>query len=403
MKRTRHLIWIFPLVIGTTVALLYHIGASRLSPLALKKELARQYGVSEGTVKELASLLPADWQFGDPIELEADPHRHAWPAGVEVIKDESTGVTLTFAHLGDGHFAGQDEPLQTSYTIVNNTRRSLSGAIHFFQDDGSPLELEIDGVTDSSFSFDLNSGSSQRLTTSGAGELKSGWARVRSDQPLVVTSSFGAIREDGTVISDVGVGESELGTEFTIFADTIGSNDTGVAFANPHDDDSVDIEMTLRDVDGVMVAQEQLHLEPRGHTALFVHQLFPDVPGIREFEGTVVLKSMTAAAAADGTLMSREPAGEAAPSTFAGLTLRIAGSVFTSVPMVPPPAPDADHTKLGFPQAADGEAGDLSVSTTPVIFNVTDQAASGVIEFFKGDGSFNEVRVGGVATSAIPF
>ena len=402
MRRTGHKTWILPLLTVAAVALVFYVAASRLNPVAFKKDLARQYGVSEETVEEVAGLLPPDWQFGDPIELEDEAHPHTWPAGVEVIEDETTGVTLTFAHLGDGHFAGQDEPLQTSYTIVNNTRKSAAGTIHFFQDDASPLELEIDGVTDSSFPFQLQSGSQQRFTTSGAGDLKSGWTRIRSNQPLVVTSSFGAIREDGTVISDVGVGESELGTEFTIFADTIGTNDTGVALTNPHDDDPVDIEMTLRDAGGVVVAQEQLHLEPRGHTALFVHQLFPEVPGIREFEGTVVLKSTTAAAAGDGTLMSR-PAGEAAPVSFVGLTLRISGTVFTSVPMVPPPAPDADHTKLGFPQAADGEAGDLSVSTTPVIFNVTDREASGVIEFFKGDGSFNEVRVGGVATSAIPF
>ena len=402
MKRTRHLIWIFPLVIVAAVALLYQAGASRLSVLALKKELARQYGVSEGTIEELAELLPAGWQFGDPIELEADPHQHVAPAGVQVIEDEDTGVTLTFAHLGDGHFAGQDEPLQTTYFVVNNTRQLTNGTIEFFEDDGSPLELEIDGVTESSFPFQLNRGNMQRFVTSGAGELKSGWARIRSQQPVVVNSTFGAIREDGTVISDVGVGESELGTEFTIFADTIGNNDTGVALTNPHDDDPVDIEMTLRDAAGAQVAQDMLHLEPRGHTALFVHQLFPAVPGIREFEGTVVFKSMTAPAEAGPTL-SGQPAGEALPVTFAGLTLRISGPVFTSVPMVPPPPPDADFTKLAFPQAADGELAGLSVSTTPVLFNNTDQPASGVIEFFKSDGTANLVRINGEATSSILF
>ncbi len=403
MKRTRHLIWTFPLFVVAAVAVLYQVGASRLNVVALKKELARQYGVSEGTIEEMAGLLPAGWQFGDPIELEADPHQHAAPAGVEVVEDETTGVTLTFAHLGDGHFAGQDEPLQTTYFVVNNTRQQTSGTIEFFQDNGTPLELEIDGVTASSFPFQLNRGNMQRFVTLGGGDLKSGWARIRSQQPIVVNSTFGAIREDGTVISDVGVGESELGTEFTIFADTIGSNDTGVALTNPHDDDAVDIQMTLRDPTGVLVAQEMLHLEPRGHTALFVHQFFPDVPGIREFEGTVVFTSMAGAAAGEGAVMSRQPAGEASPITFAGLTLRISGPVFTSVPMVPPPAPDADFTKLAFPQAADGELGGLSVSTTPVLFNNTDQPASGVIEFFKGDGTPNLVRVNGEATSSIPF
>ncbi len=66
MKRTRHLIWIFPLLVVAAAALLYQAGASRLSVLALKKELARQYGVSEGTIEEMARRLPPGWQFGDP-------------------------------------------------------------------------------------------------------------------------------------------------------------------------------------------------------------------------------------------------------------------------------------------------------------------------------------------------
>ena len=368
----------------------------------LKRQIAKQYGVSEETVEYYAKRLPKDWQIGDRIELEPDPHTHQWPQGVSVINDDETGVTLTFAHLGDGDFPGQSEPLQTSYAMVNNTRRPASGTIHFFDDNGDPLEMEIDGVTDSSFPFNLPRGTVQRMTTSGAGDLKSGWARIRSDQPIVVTSNFGAIRANGSVIVDVGVGESELGTEFTIFADTIGSNDTGVAATNPSDTQAIDIEMTLRNAAGAVVDQEMLNLPPRGHIARFLGQLFPGVAGIDEFEGTVVLRSTTAVVAA-GHATQGWPAGEAPMLEFAGLTLRISGTVFTSVPMVRPVPADAEFTKLAFPQAADGELGDFKVSTTPVIFNTSDEAASGVIEFFKGDGTPNNVRVNGESTTSIVF
>ena len=320
-----------------------------------------------------------------------------------VIDGEGTGVTLTFAHMGDGDFPGQDEPLQTSYVVVNNTTWPARGTISFFDDDGNPLQLEIDGVVDSVFPWQTKLVSTLTITTAGSGDLKSGWARIHSENPIVVTSNFGAIRDNGTVITDVGVGESELGTEFTIFADTIGSNDTGVAVTNPDDEQAMTIEMTLNDADGVMVDQAIVNLGPRGHLARFLAQLFPDVENINEFEGTVVLKSVTAAAAPATALLSQDPAGEAPSLPFAGLTLRISGVIFTSVPMVAPPAPDAEHRRLGFPQAADGQAGDLKVSTTPVIFNNTDQPAAGTIEFFKSDGSFNEVQVDGVSTSAIPF
>ena len=402
-RRTRHLIWIFPLVIVVGVSILYRVGGSELTRALLRKEIARLYGVSEATVESYERRLPADWQIGDPIELEAAPHGHSWPAGVEVIDDEDTGVRLEFAHMGDGDFPGQDEPLQTSYVMVNNSTARATGTISFLNDAGDPLELEIDGVMNSVFPFALAGGTVRKMTTAGSGELKSGWARIRSDQPIVVTSNFGAIRADGTVITDVGVAESEPGTEFTIFADTIGGNDTGVAISNPDDEQAIGIQMTLNDAAGVMVDQTVVNLGPQGHLARFLSQLFPDVENIAEFEGTVVLTSTTAAAAADSSPLSRDPAGEAPLLPFVGLTLRISGVIFTSVPMVPPPPPDAKHTRLAFPQAADGEVGGFKVSTTPVLFNNTGKQAAGMIEFFQGDGSFNEVGVGGVATSSIPF
>ena len=399
----RHVIWSFPLMIIGVVALLYQVGASQLTRSVLKQKLAEQYGVSDATVEYYAGRLPQGWQIGDRIQLEPDPHEHDWRAGIGVVNDDDTGVVSNFAHMGDGDFPGQDEPLQTGYVMVNNSLQPASGMIHFFADNGDPLELTVDGVTDSSFPFALNPGQIKRLTTDGVGELKGGWTRIRSDQPIVVTSNFGAIRKDGTVITDVGVGESELGTKFTIFADTISSNDTGVAVSNADDEQAIDIQLTLRTAAGEMVGQEMIHLEPRGHLARFLNQLFPEVDGIDEFEGTVVLASQTPAAVAGGSGVGQAPAGEASLLPFAGLTLRISGTVFTSVPMVPPLPPGADFTRLAFPQAADGQAGELKVSTTPVLFNLTDQTASGIIEFFKGDGSLNQVGVGGVAVSAIPF
>ena len=403
MKLTRHLIWIFPLAIIAAASIIYQVGGSELTRALLRKEIAKLYGVSEATVESYERRLPADWQIGDPIELEAAPHGHSWPAGVEVIDDEDTGLRLEFAHMGDGDFPGQDEPLQTSYVMVNNSNATATGTLSFLDDSGEPLELEINGVTNSVFPFVLNRQSVQKMTAAGSGELKSGWARIRSDQPIVVTSNFGAIRADGTVITDVGVGEAEPGTEFTIFADTIGSNDTGLAVSNPDDEQAIDIQMTLNDAAGVMVDQTVVNLGPQGHLARFLSQLFPSVENIAEFEGTVVLTSTTAAATADSSTLSRDPAGEAPLLPFVGLTLRISGVIFTSVPMVPPPPPDAEHTRLAFPQAADGEVGGFKVSTTPVLFNNTGKQAAGMIEFFQGDGSFNEVGVGGIATSSIPF
>ena len=93
MKLTRHLIWIFPLLIIAGVSILYQVGGSELTRALLRKEIAKLYGVSEATVESYARRLAPDWRIGDPIELtEAEPHNHSWSAGVEVI--ESYGRKL---------------------------------------------------------------------------------------------------------------------------------------------------------------------------------------------------------------------------------------------------------------------------------------------------------------------
>ena len=278
-------------------------------------------------------------------------------------------------------------------------RFRLRAVLEFFDDQGNPREVEIDGTTASRFPFQLFRRRVTRLTTSGAGPLKTGWARIRAEQPIVATSSFGIIQEDGTVTTDVGVGDSVAGTTFTIFADTMGARNTGLALANPNPNQAVTIQLTLRTADGEPVSQTQIELAPLGHVARFVDELFGGAPGIDEFEGTVLLESLT-----QNLLPAGESPDEEAPLLeFVGLTLLVTGSVLTSAPMVAPQPPGAAFTNLAFPQAADGVAGDLRVSTAPILLNTTANPASGVIEFFRSDGVPHALGVQGESTDTIHF
>ena len=95
MKRTRHLIWIFPLVILAAVSVLYQVGGSELTRALLRKEIAKLYGVSEATVESYERRLPKDWKIGDPIELlESDPHEHscAFRCGSDRRRGDRDGV-----------------------------------------------------------------------------------------------------------------------------------------------------------------------------------------------------------------------------------------------------------------------------------------------------------------------
>ncbi len=415
MQIGRRLIWVFLVAIIGIVSLLFQVGALEVSRDLKIEEWSRALGISEELLMSFATELPEGVRLEDAITQEIEPHTHDWQAAIREIEDDETGTFLTFAHLADGEFPGSDRPFQTTYTLIHNSSffvpgpvegtqlfGSVNGMLEFFDDQGASLELEIDGTTASSLPFELLKGRVSSFTTSGSGPLKTGWARIRCDQPIVATSSFGIIREDGTVITDVGVGESALGTKFTIFADTIGDNNTGLALVNPNRDQAIRLQLTLRTSDGLVVAQTTIDVGPLGHISRFVGELFPEVENIDEFEGTLVVESLAQDVVPDN-LSPTTASGQTPLPEFAGLTLRISGTILTSVPMVEPSAPEDDFTNLAFPQAADGAAGELSISTTVILFNDRDDAASGVIEFFKGDGTLNEVGVGGQSTNSIPF
>jgi hypothetical protein len=93
---------------------------------------------------------------------------------------------LYFPHIGEGGLAGTPPRFpQTSLILVNTTRKAVQGRIEFCRDSGSPLELTIGSQTASSFSFSMTYSGVLRFVTSGEGDLVSGWAMVRSDQPLI--------------------------------------------------------------------------------------------------------------------------------------------------------------------------------------------------------------------------
>ena len=402
MKLTsRKWLWISPLVLIGIGVVIFRADATQVTRNMLIQKLSAAYGVPSSDVEAyLRARNGGGWSENEVFQKSKE-HEHAWE-NLGVTEDDETGVTLLFTHLGDGNCAAGSPPFRTDYVLVNNSRRTATGRMEFYDDAGNPLELQIGGELVSTVPFVLARGELRRVRSDGAGGVKTGWARIQSDHPIVVTSNFGVQSADGTVITDVGVGESRPGTEFTIFADTMGDTNTGVALANPDRTQSIDIELTLRNTAGTVLAQTRVALDPFGHYARFVTELFNNVADIdiNEFEGTVVLKSATAIspasrAAGVGNGQDMLP--------FGGLTLRTSGAILTSVPMVEPPLPNERLTRMAFPQAADGEGAGLSISTMPILFNTTPELATGQIDFFKGDGSPNEVRLDGESTSSVPF
>ncbi len=294
-------------------------------------------------------------------------------------------IRMLFAQVADGALPGTNRFYQTSFMLVNDSDYDVAGFLKFYDDNGAPLRLTIGTVTDSSIPISLNkNGQMKRITTSGSGQLKTGWAAIETSQPLKGTASFGIRDADGKVYSDVGVSESLLGNKFTIFADSIGTAYTGLAVVNPSDTDSIVLNLDLFDNRGAAVSSTTQNLGPKAHVARFLNEFFPKLANIDEFEGSLVITAQGG-------------------KKFAGITLRLNGDQFTSLPMVMPPAAGSTKSALYFPQIADGLVGQLKYATSVILINNTTDRATGKLEFFKSDSTAMTVTIGGQAATSFDF
>ena len=119
----------------------------------------------------------------------------------------------------------------------------------------------------------------------------------------------------------------------------------------------------------------EFSLPPLGHIGRFLNELFPEVDGINEYEGSVHIRSTN-------------------QQEFAGITLRVTGNQLTSLPLVAPPPEGADWDQLAFPRVGDGLLEGLRIATSTILFNTTTETVVGAVEFFNSDGTPMEVNVG---------
>jgi hypothetical protein len=394
------LVWLFPAFVLLIIGSIYFTGASEISRDLFRRQLAQKYRVSLDQVERISLRAPGGWDLPLSTLAQSPPHSHQLPADFAVAE---TGVAMVFAQVADGEIPGTDRSFQTTLILVNDSNQDTTGVIKFYGDNGSPLIFTIKDVASGEFPFTLKKGEVKRFTTSGKGETRVGWARIESNQPITGTCSFGIRDSKGIVLTDAGVGASTLGPEFTIFVDTLGSGNTGVATVNPDGNQSLQLLFELRDATGKVVSSRQETLPPRGHLARYVNELFSGTPGINEFEGSLVIRSSGSSSAASSRVSGKAQVAAAQAGRFAGITLRADGDQLTSLPMVEPPPEGANWSKLALPQVADGVAGGLSIVTSTILINNTAQKATGVVDFFKSDGTPMEVKIGGKTGSSFAF
>ncbi len=198
---------------------------------------------------------------------------------------------IYFAQIADG--GGQ----QTLVTLNNPGAQMVQGTLAFFDDDGAPLVLDVNGSGNVfSVPFAIPPQSSIGIQTSGASaEPTRGWAQVTSEASLSGSSIFEFVGADSTIVTEAGVANSDLTGNGSVFVEVIlpptrsSALSTGVAVANPSDEEAV-ISYSLLDAGGAVVSTVVETLPAGGHTAVFTEQLFSLAPGAA-VTGTLLIGS----------------------------------------------------------------------------------------------------------------
>ncbi len=305
----------------------------------------------------------------------------------------ATSEVFFFPQIADGTTGGLTPlTLQTEFIFVN-TGEDTTVTLEFFDGSGNPLSLLLGTLgRESMFQIPLLKGQSTSEKTPGTGDAQGtivvGYARVTAGAGVGATAVFTTIdATTGIVQSEAGVPATTPLSTFTLFVDSLGNVDTGLAMLKPPatavakalttGEDSGDLTLTLYDTsfnpisseigssplgaDMTPIATTNVPLGVGQHLPRFVSQFFAGnaavVARAQEMQGTLTVKVGGGQTVAAVTLRQKvaQESGEvttlttfpvvpgAADVVIAAATFSVVGGGEVLVDVEPP----ADKTVVG--------------------------------------------------------
>ena len=295
-----------------------------------------------------------------------------------------------FPQVGDGLVSNIQ--LQTSL-VVQNTRGITPVTLELFNSDSGFLTLDLDPLGPGSlFGFGLNPGESVSAQSEGTGEIQAGYAEILAGLGVGGTAVFS--RSDaasGTLLYEAGVPATQPLTDFTLFVDSLGDRETGLAVAFPTAGqealDPAELTLRLYDNEFNQLASTNAELLPGQHFARFITQFFAGTPGIDEMQGTVTVSSTEPVVAV--TLRQTDDPLRGFPEDV---------PILTTFPVIPSRADlglagqGATETVF-FPQVGNGIVADILLQTEFIFVNSGADTADFTLEFFDSTGAPLEISL----------
>jgi hypothetical protein len=248
------------------------------------------------------TLLTQDGQILQAVgTLTEISYTHANDSGTVTFKASLENGTLGifklnayfqmfFPQVADGAYEDQWSWRTTLLLSNPDSSYPASLSIDFIQDDGTPMNVSIQGVTDSQFSFNIPPLGSLQVETKGLGNVKTGWARVQANIQLSGISIYSLYDGSGNYMSEVGAPASSSLNVFSLFVESTADTNTGIALVNPVLS-PVDATLTLIDSQGLVLGSSiSMTIPAHGHIQRYLTELFQGtIPS--DFHGTLVVVS----------------------------------------------------------------------------------------------------------------
>ena len=214
---------------------------------------------------------------------------------VTIMPAVSSGSALYFPQIASGSGGGLS--ISTRFIFLN-TGDSSTVTVEFYDSLGDPMTIRLEGqaVSLSVYQFNILRGAALTFQTAQDEFLKVGYAKVITGSSVDGNAVYIVSDEtSGIITAEAGVPSSAPIENFSFFADSLNTTNTGIVIVNPPEDgvsgSPADIILRLYDKSFNLVNTRSLTLQPGEHLAKYFSEIFLDVDAAIEMEGVVTGES----------------------------------------------------------------------------------------------------------------
>jgi len=260
----------------------------------------------------------------------------------------------------------------TQLILVNPSDETVSGTAEFWGQGtaatpAQPLNVTIDGLAGTTFTYSIPPRSSRRITSAGSGPfMQSGSVRLIANGRLPVAQAVVSFTVAGVTVTQAGVAAIQNGTAFRIYVEASGDSiQSGIAMANPFNAETV-VTLEVTDLSGDPITQVATTTVPaNGQFAMSLNQ----IPGLQPLPGQF-----------QGML---RVSATSAPISVLGLRSRyneLGNLLLTTMPPVAEAENPASEVLLPLIVDAGG------YSTQLVLYSGSGQSVTGALQYFAQTG-----------------